>query len=78
MAKQKQKPLYSVTAFGEQVPAKPIYSCLKTLCKEWNEQQHYSTIWRWLRENEAPFDTGQVLIKKHELVKSSYTRKQVA
>jgi hypothetical protein len=77
MTKRKPKPLYSVTAFGER-GATAIYSCLKTLCEAWNEQQHYTTIWRWLRDNEQPYDDGRLLIKKHALIKSDYTRKRVA
>jgi len=75
MANRKPKPVYSVTAFSEVAPT-ATYSCLKTLCQEWKVITHYSTIWKWLRENDLPYDDGHLLIKKHILIKSKYTRKE--
>lgn len=70
----KPKPIYSITAFGETTPS-AIYSCLKTLCQQWNVVKHYSTIWRCLNNDGIPYVDGRIAIKRHELIKSKYTRK---
>lgn len=74
MNKSKPKPVYTVTAFDD-VTATAVYSCLKTLCEDWGEIDHYSTIWKWLRKHDTPYTDSKVIIKKHELIKSAYVRK---
>jgi len=70
---QKLKPVYSITA-KDDVTATAIYSCLKTLCQDWQLMDHYGVIWRRLRD-EGSYRDAKAIIKKHNLIKSKYERK---
>lgn len=74
MSTTKQKYVYSVTAYDD-ATATAVYSCLKTACEHWDLQQHYTTIWRALR-NDVPYQDSKITIKKHLLIRSHYERKR--
>lgn len=74
MAKKTDKPVYSVYVY-DSVQAEAIYSCLKTLCEQWGCDDHYSTIWKWLRKHDTPYQDSKITIKKHVLIRAAYVRR---
>lgn len=73
MPVKKLKPVYTVTA-SDNTTASAVYSCLKTLCQEWGQINHYSTIWKWLRDHDTPYQDSGITITKHKLIKAEYKR----
>jgi hypothetical protein len=73
MTTTKQKPVYSITA-KDDVTATAVYSCLKTLCQDWQLMDHYGVIWRRLRD-EGSYRDAKAIVKKHILIRSKYKRK---
>jgi hypothetical protein len=71
------KRIYIILDGGETMPS-VAYTCLKTLCVEWKLMDHYTTIWRWLKYNDVPYDDGRVRIKQISLIKSPYNSKKIA
>lgn len=73
MSTAKPKYVYSVTAYDD-ATATAVYSCLKTACEQWDLLAHYSTIWKWLRRKDTPYQDSKITIKKHLLIRSHYER----
>ena len=74
MANKKLKPVYTVQAFDDKT-ASAVYSCLKTLCEDWDRLDHYSTVWKWLRKHDEPYEDAGLIIKRHILRRAKYQRK---
>ena len=74
MEQRKPKSVFTVTAYDD-ATATAVYSCLKTLCEQWNVIDHYSTIWKWLRKHDTPYQDSKITIKKHVLIRADYVRR---
>jgi hypothetical protein len=74
MGTKKDKSVYVAQAFDD-TTATAVYSCLKTLCEQWDCLEHYSTIWKWLRKSDQPYEDSKIIIKKCLLIRSAYNRK---
>jgi hypothetical protein len=70
---RKPKPVYTVQSYDD-ITATAVYSCLKTLCEDWNVLDHYSTIYRNVRSCGYYVDT-KLYVKRHILKRSEYKRK---